>query len=138
MRPPAAEAPGHEKEEAAREPRRATLKPARRTTAPGRSESAAPMLPPAPAVSVATIEPRQATIWDEFSGRLEAVERVEDLVAFGRQFFGRCEIDHDDRFAPFAERLQVLSQDRTAGRKAMQVRVLSPPPYTFNNLPLVK
>lgn len=47
------------------------------TTAPGRSESAAPMLPPAPAVSVATIEPRQATIWDEFSGRLEAVERVD-------------------------------------------------------------
>src|ERR1041384_3353171 len=24
---------------------------------------------------------------------------------------------------------------KTAGRKAMQVRVLSPPPFTFNNLP---
>ncbi len=47
------------------------------TTAPGHSEGAAPMLPPAPAVSVITIEPRQATVWDEFSGRLEAVERVD-------------------------------------------------------------
>jgi multidrug efflux system membrane fusion protein len=35
---------------------------------------------PAPAgvsVSVATVEPRMAMAWDEFSGRLEAVERVE-------------------------------------------------------------
>ncbi|MBN9267182.1 MAG: efflux RND transporter periplasmic adaptor subunit, partial [Hyphomicrobium sp.] len=35
------------------------------------------MLPPAPTVSVLTIAPRQATVWDEFSGRLEAVERVD-------------------------------------------------------------
>jgi len=47
------------------------------TAAPGRTESATPMLPPPTAVSVATIEPRQATVWDEFSGRLEAVERVD-------------------------------------------------------------
>ena len=47
------------------------------TSAPGHSEGATPMLPPAPAVSVVTIEPRHATVWDEFSGRLEAVERVD-------------------------------------------------------------
>src|SRR3569833_1160916 len=29
------------------------------------------------AVTVAVAEPRQATLWDEFSGRLEAVDRVE-------------------------------------------------------------
>jgi len=33
--------------------------------------------PPAPSVSVATVEPRDVMIWDEFSGRLEAVERVD-------------------------------------------------------------
>ena len=33
--------------------------------------------PPAVAVSVATVEPRSAVLWDEFSGRLEAVERVD-------------------------------------------------------------
>lgn len=33
--------------------------------------------PPAVAVSVATVEPRLAVLWDEFSGRLEAVERVD-------------------------------------------------------------
>ena len=32
---------------------------------------------PPPSVSVAIVEPRDATIWDEFSGRLEAVERVD-------------------------------------------------------------
>jgi len=37
------------------------------------SSKAAPATP----VSVAIVEPRDATIWDEFSGRLEAVERVE-------------------------------------------------------------
>lgn len=47
------------------------------SAAPGHSEGPAPMLPPAPTVSVLTIEPRQATVWDEFSGRLEAVERVD-------------------------------------------------------------
>ena len=47
------------------------------TAAPGHSESLAPMLPPPPPVSVATIEPRQAVVWDEFSGRLEAVDRVD-------------------------------------------------------------
>jgi multidrug efflux system membrane fusion protein len=29
------------------------------------------------AVTVAVVEPRQATLWDEFSGRLEAVDRVQ-------------------------------------------------------------
>ncbi|MEP9351736.1 efflux RND transporter periplasmic adaptor subunit [Xanthobacter sp. KR7-225] len=33
--------------------------------------------PPPPQVSVATIEPRETRLYDEFSGRLEAVERVE-------------------------------------------------------------
>ena len=33
--------------------------------------------PPPPQVSVATIEPRDTRLYDEFSGRLEAVERVE-------------------------------------------------------------
>lgn len=47
------------------------------TAVPGHSESPTPMLPPPPPVSVATIEPRQAVIWDEFSGRLEAVDRVD-------------------------------------------------------------
>jgi multidrug efflux system membrane fusion protein len=47
------------------------------TAAPGHTESAAPKQPPPTAVSVATIEPREATVWDEFSGRLEAVERVD-------------------------------------------------------------
>ncbi len=32
---------------------------------------------PATPVSVATVEPREVAIWDEFSGRLEAIERVE-------------------------------------------------------------
>jgi multidrug efflux system membrane fusion protein len=32
---------------------------------------------PAAAVSVAIVEPRDTTTWDEFSGRLEAVERVD-------------------------------------------------------------
>ena len=38
--------------------------------------SAAPAEQPV-AVTVAVVEPRQATLWDEFSGRLEAVDRVE-------------------------------------------------------------
>ncbi len=43
----------------------------------GRTQDApAAMLPPPPSVSVATVEPRSAVVWDEFSGRLEAVERV--------------------------------------------------------------
>ena len=33
--------------------------------------------PPATPVSVAVVEQRDVTIWDEFSGRLEAIERVE-------------------------------------------------------------
>lgn len=37
----------------------------------------APQSAPAPSVAVAVVEARNATVWDEFSGRLEAVERVE-------------------------------------------------------------
>src|SRR6266849_6696599 len=40
------------------------------TAGPAASEQAV-------AVTVAVVEPRQATLWDEFSGRLEAVNRVE-------------------------------------------------------------
>lgn len=47
------------------------------TSAPGHTENAAAAPPPPTAVSVATIEPRQAIVWDEFSGRLEAVDRVD-------------------------------------------------------------
>jgi multidrug efflux system membrane fusion protein len=48
------------------------------TSAPSHSESpAAKAAPPPPSVSVATIEPRQVMVWDEFSGRLEAVDRVD-------------------------------------------------------------
>ncbi len=39
--------------------------------------SAAAEVPQATPVSVAVVEQRDITIWDEFSGRLEAVERVE-------------------------------------------------------------
>lgn len=38
---------------------------------------AAQAAPPAVPVSVATVEAREVTAWDEFSGRLEAVDRVE-------------------------------------------------------------
>lgn len=38
---------------------------------------AAPAAEQAVPVSVATVEPRAAVIWDEFSGRLEAVERLD-------------------------------------------------------------
>lgn len=41
------------------------------------ADGAAPPPAPAPSVSVAVVEPRDVTIWDEFSGRLEAVERVD-------------------------------------------------------------
>jgi multidrug efflux system membrane fusion protein len=43
---------------------------AKASTGPAAAPAAIP-------VSVASVEPRQAQIWDEFSGRLEAVERVE-------------------------------------------------------------
>jgi multidrug efflux system membrane fusion protein len=39
--------------------------------------SSGPEAPPPMPVSVATVEPRDVVLWDEFSGRLEAVERVE-------------------------------------------------------------
>ena len=45
-----------------------------------RSGGARASIPPAPAatpVSVASVEQRDVALWDEFSGRLEAVERVE-------------------------------------------------------------
>lgn len=49
-----------------------------RAPGPSAAASTGPAAPqPAVPVSVAVIEPRQAHIWDEFSGRLEAVERVE-------------------------------------------------------------
>jgi multidrug efflux system membrane fusion protein len=41
---------------------------------PGAAQQAAPQAIP---VSVATVEQRDVSVWDEFSGRLEAVERVE-------------------------------------------------------------
>lgn len=42
--------------------------------APAQATAGAPAAPP---VSVATVAEREITAWDEFSGRLEAVERVE-------------------------------------------------------------
>lgn len=44
--------------------------------APSANSHASP-LPPAVRVSVAVVEPRTAITWSEFSGRLEAVERVD-------------------------------------------------------------
>jgi multidrug efflux system membrane fusion protein len=46
---------------------------------PGQTQTTGPAAgpPPAPAGSVAVVEPRDAVVWDEFSGRLEAVERVD-------------------------------------------------------------
>jgi len=44
----------------------------------GRADAEAPpAAPPALRVSVATVKPTEVTTWGEFSGRLEAVERVE-------------------------------------------------------------
>lgn len=43
----------------------------------GRATDPAKQAPPATPVSVAAVEQRSVTLWDEFSGRLEAVERVE-------------------------------------------------------------
>jgi len=45
------------------------------TDNPGKAVAAAP--PPAAPVSVAIVEPKSVKLWDEFSGRLEAVERVD-------------------------------------------------------------
>src|SRR5687767_14773341 len=42
-----------------------------------RAENPAAAAPPAAPVSVATVEAREIITWEEFSGRLEAVERVE-------------------------------------------------------------
>jgi len=42
-----------------------------------RSNSPANAVPAATPASVAVVEPRETNYWDEFSGRLEAVERVE-------------------------------------------------------------
>ncbi len=41
------------------------------------SQGSAPPAPQATPVSVATVEQQEITVWDEFSGRLEAVERVD-------------------------------------------------------------
>ena len=43
----------------------------------GQAQATANSAPPAPQVSVATVAETDITAWDEFSGRLEAVERVE-------------------------------------------------------------
>lgn len=43
----------------------------------GRAQATASSAPPAPQVSVAAVSETDVTAWDEFSGRLEAVERVE-------------------------------------------------------------
>lgn len=45
------------------------------TDNPSKAVAAAP--PPAAPVSVAIVEPKSVKLWDEFSGRLEAVERVD-------------------------------------------------------------
>src|SRR5262245_7869547 len=48
--------------------------PTAATSAEGHAKAA---LPPAVPVSVAVVEPRMTMTWEEFSGRLEAVERVD-------------------------------------------------------------
>ena len=47
--------------------------PITRTHAESRTQAAAPAI----AVSVAVVEPKETVTWDEFSGRLEAIERVD-------------------------------------------------------------
>ncbi len=42
-----------------------------------RADSAAAVTPPATPVSVANVAERETALWDEFSGRLEAIEQVE-------------------------------------------------------------
>lgn len=41
------------------------------------ADAPAALVPVPPTVSVATVEARDITLWDEFSGRLEAIERVD-------------------------------------------------------------
>ncbi|MEN3379889.1 MAG: rane fusion protein multidrug efflux system, partial [Hyphomicrobiales bacterium] len=41
------------------------------------AQAPAGQVPPATPVSVALVEQRDVAVWDEFSGRLEAIERVE-------------------------------------------------------------
>jgi len=43
----------------------------------GNAQANAPQAPQAVSVSVETVESRNVEVWDEFSGRLEAIERVE-------------------------------------------------------------
>jgi len=43
----------------------------------GQANAAPPAAPPAMPVAVATVAASEVTTWDEFSGRLEAIERVE-------------------------------------------------------------
>ena len=45
--------------------------------------AATPQPEPAAPASVATIEPREVVLWDEFSGRLEAVERIDVRARVG-------------------------------------------------------
>ena len=42
-----------------------------------RAAATAAAAEPVVAVTVAMIEPRQTVLWDDFSGRLEAIQRVE-------------------------------------------------------------
>ncbi|WP_455960021.1 efflux RND transporter periplasmic adaptor subunit [Methylorubrum aminovorans] len=50
-------------------------------TAP--AQAAAPQDEPAMPAAVATVEPRDVILWDEFSGRLEAVDRIEVRARVG-------------------------------------------------------
>jgi len=43
----------------------------------GQGQSAVPAAPPPPPVSVATVIEKQVNDWDEFTGRLEAIDKVE-------------------------------------------------------------
>ena len=45
-------------------------------TACEQSISAAPSAPPPPPVSVATVVQKQVNEWDEFTGRLEAIDKM--------------------------------------------------------------
>ncbi|MDT9121215.1 efflux transporter periplasmic adaptor subunit, partial [Escherichia coli] len=50
-------------------------------TAP--AQAATPQDEPAMPAAVATVEPRDVILWDEFSGRLEAVDRIEVRARVG-------------------------------------------------------
>lgn len=97
---------------------------------------AAPEAPPPPQVSVATVVKKDVTLWDEFTGRIEAVDKVEvrprvagylDAVEFdeGRLVKkGEVLFRIDDREYRAAHARAVAEVDRARSRAALAQRQL--------------